>query len=414
MRKAKCIASLTVFVLLPFINSSFSQNNYFHYKFLNLQENRFRNIEHKPHYRMLMKKLIRTCQTDTNRINILHIGDSHMQAGFYSNEIRKNLHNYFSNDTLANLGFIFPYSAAETNNPGHYQVESSGNWTSCKAVDRKPCKNLGLSGINLKTRDSKATLKIRIKDYFPFLKYRVKKAEIFCSYSDSVYKLNVNGHTIENSSESHTVKLGFDQPTDTIHLEVRRKNQTDTGWFRLSGIIISRKDHGINYHGIGINGATVQSYLECDLLPDHLRRLQPDWVIVSLGTNEAYNQHFNGQKFYSKLLKLVNKIKAHSPNAWILLTTPGHALKQGKFKNPNNALAREQIIRAANELGCGYWDFYSIMGEKDAIIRWNDNKLTASDKLHLNKDGYQLKANLFFDAFLKSFHTFFDQHFIKP
>ena len=414
MRKVKCITSLTGIALLLFATGSFSQNNYFSYKFLNLQENRFRNIEDTDHYRRLMKKFSKACRTDTTSINILHMGDSHMQAGFYSNEIRKNLHNYFSNDTLANLGFIFPYSTAGTNNPGHYQVESTGKWTSCKAVDRKPCSQIGLSGINLKTRDKKATLKIRIKDYFPYLNYLIKKAEFFCNYSDSVYKLHVNGREIKNSTNSNTLMVRFKRPTDSLLLEVSRKNSSDSGSFRLSGITVTRKDHGINYHGIGVNGATVHSYLECELLPAHLKRLQPDWVIISLGTNEAYNQHFNDQEFYKELSKLIKTIKAHSPNTWMLLTTPGHALREGKFKNPNNSLARDQIIRAANELGCSYWDFYNVMGEKDAISRWNNNKLTASDKLHLNKNGYQLKANLFFDAFLKSFHNFYDQHLTKP
>ena len=209
MRKVKWITSLTGIALLLFAKGSFSQNNYFPYKFLNLQENRFRNIENTDHYRRLMKKFSKTCRTDTTSINIVHMGDSHMQAGFYSNEIRKNLHNYFSNDTLENLGFIFPYSTAGTNNPGHYQVESTGKWTSCKAVDRKPCSDIGLSGINLKTRDKKATLKIRVKDYFPYLKYQIKKAEFFCNYSDSAYKLHVNGREIRNSTNSNTLMVRF-------------------------------------------------------------------------------------------------------------------------------------------------------------------------------------------------------------
>ena len=413
MMKIRQIICLTGLYILIFTSSSFSQNNYFRYKFLNLPGNRFSNIEDTLHYRRLMKKFSNKCLTDTTTINILQMGDSHMQAGFYSNEIRKNLHNYFSNDTLANLGFIFPYSAAKTNNPGHYKVESSGRWFSCKAVERKPCSHLGLSGINLKTRDTLAKLKIKIRDYFPYLDYPVKKAEFFCNYPDSVYNMSINGQNIQNRRNKNTVQIRFEEPTDSIFLEVRRKETRDSSWFRLSGIVINHKENGINYHGIGVNGATVNSYLKCDLLPIHLKRLQPDWVIISLGTNEAYSRSFAGERFYNDLTKLIGIIQQHTNDAWILLTIPGHALREGKYKNPNNAQARNQIIRAANDYDCGYWDFYSIMGDTDAINKWSKENLTASDKLHLKKAGYQLKANLFFDAFLKNFHSYFEHDFLK-
>ena len=415
MKKVKRIVCATGLLILFLTNSLKSQNNYFHYKFLNLQENRFRNIEDTLHYRRLMKKFSKTCRTDTIPINILHMGDSHMQAGFYSNEIRENFHKYFNNDTLANLGFIFPYNAAQTNNPGHYHVESSGKWYSCKAVENKSCSQLGLSGINLKTKDTLATIKIKVKDYFPFLDYPIKEAELFCNYSETDYNLCINGKKIQNRRDTNTTHIKLKHSTDTLFLEIRRKKKNpNNSWFKLSGIVIKQKDHALNYHSIGVNGATVRSYLKCGLLPAHLKKLQPDWVIISLGTNEGYNLQFNGQEFYRSLTKLVKTIKQNTNNTYILLTTPGHSLREGKFYNPNNALVRDQIIRTAIKNDCGYWDFFSVMGDTDAINRWNKEQLTASDKLHLNKDGYQLKANLFFDAFLKCFHTFFEQDLLKP
>lgn len=411
MIRILCFAALFILLL---ISSSSSQNNYFHYKFLNLQENRFRNIEDTLHYRNLMKKFSKSCHTDTIPVNILHMGDSHLQAGFYSNEIRKNFHHYFSNTSSANLGFIFPYHAAQTNNPGHYHTVSSGKWFSCRAVENNSCSQLGLSGINLKTRDTLATLKIKIKDYFPYLNYRIKKTELFCNYPDSTYNLRINGKPIQNRTDTNVTSIQFEQPVDSLTLRVRKIKTGDSSWFRLSGIVIKHKDRAINYHGIGVNGATARSYLKSDLMPLHLKNLQPDWVIISLGTNEAYSRKFNGQSFYRNLTKLITTIRKNTGNAWILLTTPGNSLREGKYKNPNNHIAREQIIRAANEFNCGYWDFYRIMGDTGAINHWSKENLTASDKLHLNKDGYQLKANLFFDAFLSNFHSFFAKDILNP
>ncbi|MFP4619846.1 MAG: GDSL-type esterase/lipase family protein [Bacteroidales bacterium] len=145
-----------------------------------------------------------------------------------------------------------------------------------------------------------------------------------------------------------------------------------------------------------------------------IKKLQPDWVIISHGTNESYNRQFSAENFYRNLTKLITRIQKNTNHAWILLTTPGHSFRKKKFKNPDNAMVRDQIIRAANEYNCGYWNFCNIMGDADAINLWSKNNLTASDKIHLSKAGYQLKATRFFDAFLKNFSAHFNRDSLKP
>ena len=45
---------------------------------------------------------------------------------------------------------------------------------------------------------------------------------------------------------------------------------------------------GVKYHSIGVNGASVPSYLRCDYLMDQLKLVKPDLVIFSIGINDAY------------------------------------------------------------------------------------------------------------------------------
>jgi hypothetical protein len=109
----------TIWILLFFFTSLlhgslFSQNQEFHYKFLNLQDNKFLNIEDTARYWHFMSKLRHFREGAS--MDVVHIGDSHMQAGFYSNQIRSHFHQHYETDTLANLGFIFPYAVAGTNN----------------------------------------------------------------------------------------------------------------------------------------------------------------------------------------------------------------------------------------------------------------------------------------------------------
>mgnify|MGYP006210915005 CR=1 FL=1 len=82
----------------------------------------------KPFFEKL--KLLQS--TKTGKINIVHIGDSHIQADLMTNFIRKKLQEEFGN---AGRGFIFPYSLARTNGSYNerfksnrkYVVESQGD-----------------------------------------------------------------------------------------------------------------------------------------------------------------------------------------------------------------------------------------------------------------------------------------------
>jgi hypothetical protein len=102
----------------------------------------------------------------------------------------------------------------------------------------------------------------------------------------------------------------------------------------------------------------------------------------------------------------------HTDTALILLATPGDALRDSQFENPNHATVRKIIFQVARILNCGCRDFYHLMGEPHANHHWHNANLAAPGKLHLNKAGYRLKASLFFDAFLQAFLHYFENRYL--
>ena len=60
--------------------------------------------------------------------------------------------------------------------------------------------------------------------------------------------------------------------------------------FALNGIVLENDQNGIIYHAIGVNGARFSDYNKCSLFFDQIQALQPDLIIVSLGTNEAFGR----------------------------------------------------------------------------------------------------------------------------
>ena len=321
------------------------------------------------------------------------------QAGFYSNEIRQNLQNYFSSGTTGSFGILFPFQVAKTNNPGNYAIQSTGEWESCKAVDQKPTCRIGLTGITVMTKDSTASLSLQMKKYFPVTNYSFDKVRIFYEDPDSAYQLQIRPKG-KIQKDSAGIIVSLEHKTDSFQLKMIKKSQhADSSHFYFYGFNVQNKRSLFTYHSVGVNGAKAKSYLRCQHLPQQLEALQPDWVIISLGTNEAYNKNYDQEEFRRHLSALIDRIREHAENTFILLNTPGDGLIKGKSKNLNNLKARDDIIALARKKKCAWWDFYNIMGGEGSIDAWFQHELTARDRLHLNKKGYRLKGNLFFFFF---------------
>ena len=60
---------------------------------------------------------------------------------------------------------------------------------------------------------------------------------------------------------------------------------------------------GIKYHSIGVNGASVPSYLRCDYLMDQLKLVKPDLVIFPLELMMLMNLRL-AQKSITKIMIL--------------------------------------------------------------------------------------------------------------
>ena len=345
----------------------------------------------------LIQKFNNLNEAGSSSINIVHIGDSHLQAGFLTEKIKQELFNYYCKDSIVSPGFIFPFTIAQTNNPFFYKVNYTGNWEYCKNVDYEKTCRLGLSGITVRTQDSVATFSIKMqnkKDSNNCKKYLFDQIKIFHN-NDSSIALKINGQKI--SLEKNISEINLTTLTDSVHFEII--NSDTTSFFELYGIILENSSSKINYHTIGVNGATAQSYLKCEYLSPQLSSINPDLVIISLGTNEAFDDHFSILEHEYVLKDLVLQIKDTAPNAAIVLVTPNDHLKRGQ-QNEKVLLVRKNIIKISKELHLSLWDFYTIMGGANSINDWYNKGLTGEDKLHFKRKGYEIQGELFTKAFI--------------
>jgi len=338
------------------------------------------------------------------KVNILHIGDSHIQADFFSGRVRELFHNQpqFGN---GGRGFIFPYGLAKTTDAIDVKMESPGNWKGCRSISETSSCHWGLAGMVASTSDSVADLCLKIPNKG---QYAMDKLTLFCPphVSDEYeWVSNMNQDALKAFGYSKRTG-GFSFNLDGLSQECKmvwNRKPSATLPFVLQGCWLENSSPGIVYSSLGVNGAEASSFLRCPDLQKQVRFIQPDLVIISLGTNDAFSRNFAPETFYKNIGELVQRIKMASPDADILFTTPGDNLLGKKYLNRRNDLARQQIMKLAEETGAGVWDFYSIMGGLGSVKNWVKNGLAKNDKVHLTIKGYKLQGDLLYLALTQQY-----------
>ncbi|MFH2094633.1 MAG: GDSL-type esterase/lipase family protein [Bacteroidota bacterium] len=401
-------------LLCSFFLAGFAQDDPYEivkYDFIRYDTNRIDFFDDSVAYCNLFNAFSKLILKGEGQINVLHIGDSHLQADYFSGRMRQRLQTFFQGG-LGGRGFVFPYRVALTNNPFNLRTDYSGEWESCKNIEKNKQCDLGLSGISVTTYESGASISIylREKDY---LKYDYNRVKIFHNIDSTSFSIEIRNSLskstfINNDTLGYTI-FSFDRYLDdTLTLRFIRTDSLQQK-FTLHGLSFETDDPGVIYHTIGVNGADVDSYLRCNLFSEHLLALAPDWVIISLGTNDAYMKSIDTTATESDFDRLITRIQGTMPGIPILLTTPGDSYRYRRYLNENIPKVRGIIYRQAEKHNCAVWDFFSVMGGLNSVTLWYRSGLTAKDKLHLNGKGYILQGDLMFNAFLKAYDDFIDK-----
>lgn len=370
------------------------------YPFIHLNQNKIHNdsLALKYFYNSLLK-----LKNDSVKIvSILHIGDSHIQADFFSGKLRQNYQLKYGN---AGRGMVVPYRIAKTNEPSSYRFNSSTTFNNKKIISKKDSLKVGITGVSVQTQDSLAIINFKTFNQ-ETLNYSFSKITILSQPSSNQMQLQLLDKDFceikkidfltQNSTNLSVVNLA--SPTSEFYLKCYNPDSVKNMIFNAQGFILENDSSGVLYHAVGVNGAEFRHYNESPLFYEQLPILNPNLIIISLGTNDAYMPHFDTLAFIKNINNMVNSIKQQLPNASFLFTTPGDSYRKRKVKNANMHVAQNVIINFCNQNNYAYWDFYEIMGGFGSINKWFLSGLTSKDKLHFTRKGYELQGNILFKA----------------
>ena len=396
-----------------------------------------------------------------NEINIVHIGGSHIQAGVFPNRMRMNFSNILPGFG-GERGAIFPYSAARTNNPKNFEIKYSGEWKKCQNSRPPVTETLGMMGYTISTNDLNSSITFNLNPADFGSNWKFNKLRLFATIGDkdlmpilvinndtipSVYEDSTFVFYLNNFAENGTIALGkisdFDrlydkysqqsivnsqqlidnnqelitnnqQINDSLEIGLESDNiqnpteeycTTNTNWkFSIMGLLPENNFNGITYHSMGVNGASLPSWLRCEKFEQQMTFVKPDLAIMAVGVNDANvtSGNFSKEIFKARYNQLLQKIYAANPNcAVIFITNNDCVVRVGRRSyglNKNTALVQQAMHELAEEHNGAVWDLYEIMGGFGSISVWNEVGLANKDRVHFLVPGYNLLGDMLYNA----------------
>jgi hypothetical protein len=375
------------------------------YKFAKMNPNEITDNDSSLYCFFEKLNLLRQSANDSvETVSVVHIGDSHIQADFFTGTVRKLMNHYFGNP---GRGLIAPNRLMRSNNGRHYKITSTKQWKHSFVV--KPNKiPIGVTGMGLQTNDLTADINIlTVDESFPG-EWDFNKVTAYCDLEKAdIYLLQPN--VIETDAITPFAKVFLmDSLTNNVEISFISPEKE----ISLSGFNLSNGKRGVFYHSIGINGAKFDNYNQC---PEDFYRqiasLNPDLVIISLGTNEAMVKTIDENRLYSDISDFVFNIRHSSPHTGVLFTTPAETYSKAGRRTPTvpnsrTGKVRDIIAGFAEKNGYPFWDLYSIAGGKGSATEWNNKRLFVKDRIHFTQRGYEYQGELLFEAIVKSYNQY--------
>ncbi len=356
-------------------------------------------------------KLDQLQEGDDSVINIIHLGDSHIQAGYYSGRVMRLLQQEFGN---AGRGWIAPFKLSKVNEPCDYFISSSiKTWETGRAIQNDRKVPVGIGGIGIRTTASAVDMDVIIApnngagySFNKAILYRGEKATPLIPTTDMT-ETCLGTESLAPDLVADTFLLA--NLTDTLQLLSDHDKKMASNVYY--GLNLTNGNAGVLYHSIGVNGSMFVNYTD----PDYMRQLAllaPSLLIVSLGTNETFGRNFSCAEFGGQIRAFLSLVKEYLPETAIMLTTPAECYKSTWVKrkrvyirNANTELAAKTIAEVAQEEGIACWDLFAATGGKDSHKNWFKNHLMGKDRIHFTREGYEMQGTLLFYALMRQYNA---------
>lgn len=316
-------------------------------------------------------------------LRISYFGDSLIASDQISNGLRERFGALLGK---GGPGFVFAASPHPFNQHAAVQRYISGDWRIHGASSAVPSDHLlGLGG------SAEGNGSIRFVPASPVTGIDIHYLE---QPRGGDIEVLADGRLIDTVSTTGDAKRAAFKRV-TVGASKKLELRVARGRVRLFGASLETAK-GVVVDNLGIVNATAKGmarYNLADHLKGQLAHRSPDLVIVMFGTNEAEWLAPKGQGMaeHEQVFKdLLASVRAANPDGSCLVVSPLDQLDWRK----DGAPPRESIPamvdaqhRAAQAMGCAFWDTFEWMGGKGASAQWFRRGLVVKDFQHPTSEG---------------------------
>ncbi|MDP6944130.1 MAG: hypothetical protein QF464_08280, partial [Myxococcota bacterium] len=145
----------------------------------------------------------------TEGLNIVYVGDSHVQNGVIHRELRRELGPELG---IGGHGLLFPYSAAKTYAPRSYTSKHRGAWSYGKSWQLPAAIPLGVVGMSVRTEQEDASFTIKFKKDVP---EDWRRLRIYCERVRKSFDLKV-----DTGGRTTRIQIRPERGDDSPYVEV--------------------------------------------------------------------------------------------------------------------------------------------------------------------------------------------------
>ena len=311
-------------------------------------------------------------------LKVLHLGDSHVQIGHFSGEIKRLLQ-------AKNSGIQFPYPLVKSVDGRLFKTKASGNWTGISVLKPSAGINIGLTGYAVSTRDTSAKIQWIAKDsLLSFRRVRIWTESDSCALQPDLG----SGFVLVNQQQKGRMSFYDFESISPVHqftLSLRKGGLGDL--FTLHGIELLSEEKGIEYIDLGVAGAQFTHLKSrANLVSEQITILQPDLIICSFGTNEAYNAKWAIQSYKKAFQEFIHEIQIYSPKTVFLLSSPPDTRSQNRVPK-----FQQEVIRVLANMKVPFYDLNAAMGGFGSRTKTTHRRIQIIEgNLHISENAYHL------------------------
>lgn len=321
-----------------------------------------------------------------SNVRILWLGDSHTAADFLTDQVRRDLEQFFPS---GGPGYV-PLGHPGTRH-GSLGLESSGRW---RRQPRDPATQqptadgvFGYGGVRT-VPGSGASARVTPKGR------QVRRADLAYRLGpgDSLeVRFGVESRRLSGpTASSHLAHAIFAlEPTAPVTpFSVRQLS----GNPELFGVDLTALEPGLVLDTVGINGARLGTALAWnrDVFESELKLRDPSLVVLMFGTNEIFDRR-DPSVYEEHAVELLSRVRAAVPGADCWIIGPPDAATTTGTSRERVALVSEAEQRAARRSECAFSSLFSLMGGPGSFSEWihKSPPLARPDNIHLTVQGYE-------------------------